>query len=104
MKKMLFLSALVFATFAASTSYASVNSRQHEQRERIHQGVRSGELTRAEAQRLREGERQVAQTEARMRARNNGNLTNRDRARLHVMQDNLSHQIYAKKHNSRDRN
>lgn len=111
MKKSIFAIALVSASLVATASFAgprgngpfNVNERQQNQKERIQQGVESGELTRAEAHNLRSDQRQIARTEDRMRE-DGGGLSAREHARLAHMQSRESKQIHAKKHNDRDRN
>ncbi|MBV2149865.1 hypothetical protein KRZ98_16595 [Sphingobium sp. AS12] len=87
---------------AAGTASAQVNARQHQQRDRIVQGWRSGELTGREAARLGRQQYRIGRTEARMRA-DGGGLGPRERARLHARQDRASASIYGRNHNRRDR-
>ncbi len=86
-----------------STSYAtSINDRQEQQKSRISQGIRSGELTKGEAHRLAHQQRSIAKQEARFKS--DGNFTRKERA---VVQHRLNHssaKIYGKKHNRADRN
>lgn len=70
--------------------------RQHNQKERIQQGVRSGELTREEVQGLRE-DRQAIRQEAR-EYRSDGKLTKEERKDLHQDMNALSKEIYQEKH------
>jgi hypothetical protein len=98
---------VLFLTLALATAFAAVASaqtctpridhRQARQHARIQQGVRSGELTRGEAMRLREGERHINRLER--RARSDGFVTARERARIGHAQNRESRHIYRYKHN-----
>src|SRR5215216_5223640 len=65
-----------------------INRRERQERQRIQQGVSSGELTRREAGRLRAEQFRIRAYEA--RARSDGNLTRRERYRLDQMLDRAS--------------
>ena len=94
--------AAVSFLFCADAAFAGrVKHRQIRQQKRIHQGVRSGELTRGEACRL---ERQQAHLQrSKRRAWSDGTLTRRERVRLEIQQDRLSRNIYRAKHNDNQR-
>lgn len=85
----------------AQTRTPRINERQHEQRERITQGVESGRLTPVEAARLRLEEAKIRRTEAVIKA--DGEVTARERARLERELNHASQNIYRLKHNRRDR-
>lgn len=104
MNKIIGCAAALVLILAATSSFAQVNQHQQNQTKRINQGVSSGELTHREADNLRDDQAEIRRTEARMRARNGGQLTVADRARLNVMQAEANASIYKKKHNRRDRN
>jgi len=78
-----------------------VNARQHNQRERIQQGVKSGELTRRETGRLVEEQRDVRQLERAYKS--DGTLTGAERRDLHHEQNQASRDIYRQKHDEQDR-
>jgi Skp family chaperone for outer membrane proteins len=78
-----------------------VNARQHNQRERIQQGVRSGELTRRETRKLVEEQRDVRQLERAYKS--DGTLTGAERRDLHHEQNQASRDIYRQKHDEQDR-
>jgi Skp family chaperone for outer membrane proteins len=78
-----------------------VNARQHNQRERIQQGVRSGELTRRETGRLVEEQRDVRQLERAYKS--DGTLTGAERRDLNHEQNQASRDIYRQKHDEQDR-
>ena len=95
--------ACAFAAVAlAAPAEARVNQRQHTQHHRIAQGVKSGQLTRNEAARLRNQQRHIARYEARSRADGNG-YTMRERARTEAMQDRASQNIRNQKHDTQTR-
>lgn len=78
-----------------------VNQRQHNQRERIQQGVKSGELTRRETGRLVHEQREVRQLEREYKS--DGALTGAERRDLHQEQNEASRHIYNQKHDVQDR-
>jgi Skp family chaperone for outer membrane proteins len=86
---------------AAGTRDPGVNARQANQRERIQQGVKSGELTRSEARKVGEEQRDVRQLERAYKS--DGTLTARERADLHHEQNQASRDIYRQKHDVQDR-
>jgi hypothetical protein len=87
---------------ALSAQAAPVWLRQDRQQARIGQGVRSGELTRAETRNLETRERALAATVRRDRL-DGGGLTLAERAKINARQNNLSQDIYRLKHNNRGR-
>ncbi len=78
-----------------------VNHRQDKQGDRIRQGVRSGELTRAEAHDLRK-ERHDIRVEERQ-YKSDGHLTKEERRDLHQDMNALSKDIYSEKHDAEKR-
>ena len=88
---------------AAGLAQGSVNERERNQRERIRQGVKSGELTRVEAARLRRQEAQIRLNEARAR-RSGGEFTPQERARIQRQLNRESRRIYRQKHDGQVRN
>ena len=86
---------------AASKSTPRIDRREVRQHARIHQGVKSGELTRPEARNLRKGQRHVHRMEHRAKA--DGKVTPAERARITAAQNHESRKIYRKKHNERTR-
>lgn len=77
----------------------NINNNQVNHQERINQGIQSGELTQAEAQRLSNQQNRFATKEAEMRQ---DGLTLQERRRLDNMQDNMSRNIYHQKHDGQD--
>ena len=86
---------------ANRTRDPGVNQRQHNQRERIQQGVKSGELKRRETGRLVEEQRDVRQLERAYKS--DGTLTGAERRDLQHEQNQASHDIYRQKHDEQDR-
>jgi hypothetical protein len=104
MAKLLVVAAIVCAS--AVCSYAQektpvVDQRQQNQAERIDQGIKSGQLTRREAARLRAQQRKIRADKAKAKA--DGNVTARERAKLRREQNRASRAIHRKKHNKRKR-
>jgi hypothetical protein len=79
----------------------NLDQREHNQRARIQQGVRSGELTRPETRRLKRGEIALHRNEA--VAKSDGVVTARERARLQAEANNMSRRIYRQKHDPQAR-
>lgn len=79
----------------------SINERQENQRDRIQQGVRSGELTRGETRRIVGEQREIREQEREARA--DGNYTRLERAEIQQELNQSSRHIYRVKHNDRDR-
>lgn len=78
-----------------------VNARQHNQQQRVRQGVRSGELTRREAGSLTREQRDIRQLERAYKS--DGELTRSERVDLHREQNQASRHIYQQKHDAQDR-
>ncbi|BAN35645.1 hypothetical protein SCD_n01834 [Sulfuricella denitrificans skB26] len=78
-----------------------VNARQVNQRERIQQGVRSGELTRGEARQLGTEQRSVRQEERQYKS--DGVLTKTERKDLQQDLNVVSKDIYNEKHDAERR-
>lgn len=77
------------------------DARQARQHARIHQGVKSGELTQGEAIRLRKQQKHIRKMENRAEA--DGTVTAGEKARIENAQDRASANIYRKKHNEAER-
>ena len=86
---------------AAGTRDPGVNQRQHNQQQRIQQGVKSGELTRGETHRLAAEQRHIRREEARYKS--DGQLTRAERADLNRDQNRASRDIYRQKHDAEAR-
>jgi hypothetical protein len=75
---------------------------QPNQKARVKQGIRSGEITGPEAQRIRKEQLDVK--DARVDARQDGVVTPHERNQIRKEKKQASRTIYRKKHNARDRN
>jgi hypothetical protein len=87
---------------ASAAPWQSINQRQANLERRIDQGIRSGELTRPEAARLRTQYRDLARLEAHYR-RTDGGLSPWERRDLDRRFDALSRHVYHQKHDSQAR-
>lgn len=81
----------------------SIDTRQRRQTARIRQGVRNGELTLRETQRLAAEQASIRTQEAFYR-RSGGEFTARERARIQRELQQSSRHIYRQKHDRQDRN
>ena len=100
-----FLFVAVFVLGASAVSMAStprINKREYHEQQRINQGIRSGELTRREAERLEAGIAKIRVDER--YAKSDGNVSPRERARLNRELNRESRAIYRQKHDGQDRN
>lgn len=93
--------ATAFAAVASAQGTLRMERRELRQDARIHQGVRSGELTRGEARRLALGQRHVDRMES--RARCDGRMSVRERVRIDRVQNRQSRHIWRLKHNGASR-
>lgn len=97
------LAVLFTAHFAASAQTAAPGSaaHQHTERARIRQGVASGELTRAEAARLKS--RQAAICQDKRTAKADGVVTRDERQDIRQDERQASRAIYRQKHDDQVR-
>ena len=95
-----FAGALSLPTFA-QTSTPQIDKREQAQKERIRQGVRSGELTRKEARRLATGQAKIRAEEKRAKA--DGIVTPQERAKITRDQNKASKRIAKQKHDAQKR-
>ena len=101
-KGTLFLAVVAVPVIAAAdTPDPGVNHRQHNQQDRIAQGVRSGSLTRGEANGLRDEQRKVRQEERQYEA--DGALTRGERKDLQQDLNASIRSIYNEKHDAETR-
>ena len=82
---------------------SELNDRRVDQRDRIANGIRSGQLTAGETAHLENREVQTNRTEAAMKAADGGKLTAGDRAQLNRQFNHTSRAIYRDKRNGRVR-
>lgn len=78
-----------------------VDQREKNQQTRIHQGIKSGELSKREATRLETQQEKIKADEA--KAKSDGVVTARERHKLKKKQNRASRTILHKKHNERVR-
>ncbi len=76
-----------------------VDKREVRQQKRIDQGVKSGQLTPKEANRLEKQQAKIKADEANAKA--DGKVTPKERAKLTKEQNKASRNIYKKKHNQK---
>lgn len=100
MKTKILFSAIIMA-LAISSADAQAG-RQIRQHKRIKQGVKSGEITRAEAVNLRNGQKEIR--EDKREARADGVVTPVEKKEIRQDERKESRKIFRKKHNRRDRN
>jgi hypothetical protein len=91
--------ALTAPVFAGTLHY---DARQQHQRERIVNGVQSGELTMRETRRLAAGQVHLNRVERRAKA--DGVVTSRERAHMQHEANQQSRRIHRQKHDAQDRN
>lgn len=85
-----------------NSANAQIKHRAQNQHQRIRQGVKSGELTKREAQDLREDHKDLHQ-DVKL-AKSDGKVTAGERKIIKKEERKDSREIYRKKHNNRDRN
>lgn len=100
MKTKFLLSALIMALAIGHAD--AQTGKQIRQHKRIKQGVKSGEITRAEAVNLRNGQREIRQEKREARA--DGVVTPAEKQEIRQDQRKESRKIFRKKHNARTRN
>lgn len=101
LKKMLCATVLLGAALPVFAGTPVLDQREQNQKARIVQGVKSGELTRTETRRLVAGERRLNRNERQAKA--DGEVTLRERARLQREADRMSGRIYRQKHDGQQR-
>ncbi len=91
---------LAFGAAQAQESGAAVETQRNaNQQERIEQGLQSGELSTREAGKLERQEQHIDQQEARD-LKQGGALTPQEKAQINREQNQVSREIYNKKHNA----
>lgn len=78
-----------------------INQREQNQQDRIANGVKSGQLTPGETQRLERGEQRLQNNEKKDMAKDNGHLTKQDQRQLNREANHMSKRIYKDKHNAK---
>ncbi len=95
-KTILVLSITATITITTTTNAANINQRQHSQRNRIKQGIKSGELTTREAKQLIKHGKMIKQKEQAYKS--DGILTIKERLDLQKRLDKQNQAIYNQKH------
>jgi len=93
----MFMTTILALIWSSAAWAGRSNIRDHRQKQRIRQGVRSGEIARPEARRLKKEQHRIHR--AYRRASADGHLNWRERRRLNNMQNHASRHIYRAKHN-----
>jgi hypothetical protein len=78
-----------------------INQREQNQQDRIANGMKSGQLTPGETQRLERGEQRLENNEKKDMAKDNGHLTKQDQRKLNREANHMSKRIYKDKHNAK---
>jgi hypothetical protein len=106
MKARLILASIILGgmvyTTNAQTGTPKVDARQENQKERIQDGVRSGEITKPEAKKLRAQQKHIRKTERAMKA--DGQMTKKERKVLDNKQDRASQNIKHENHDGHNHN
>jgi hypothetical protein len=106
MKVSTILAGLTLATTTAiavtPASADIIDRRQSNQASRIEQGIRSGQLTRAEAAKLKAEQARIAAMER--AAERDGRVTRSEKARIQAAQNAASRHIYQEKNDAQSRN
>ena len=79
-----------------------IDRREQNQKSRIRQGVKSGELTRNETRHLRKEEAKIGTFE--QKAKSDGEISKKEARKLDRFLDKASRDIYKQKHDKQDRN
>lgn len=98
--KLLIATALLF-TISISSADAQIRKHERHQHTRIKEGVKSGELTRAETKNLAQDQRAIRSDVRNAKA--DGVVTSKERRKIRKEQRKESREIYRKKHNERER-
>lgn len=101
MKAKFVMAIAIVLVASIGSAQAQVVRKAHAQHASIKQGVRSGELTRAEAAKLRQGQKDIRQDVKAAKA--DGVITAAERKDIKQDQRQESRKIARKKHNRRDR-
>ena len=78
-----------------------MDRRQTKQAVRAAHGVKNGELTKGEFRSIKRGQRRVRRAERKAKA--DGDVTLKEKAKIEAMQDRQSRKIYRLKHNDKNR-
>lgn len=106
MKQVIFAATLLIALFATNMAeahggYGNAHKKQRNQYHRIHQGMRSGQLTRQEAMQLRNQQAKIVHYKRMAKA--DGRITHNERALINRTQAQANRNIYRQKHDGQTR-
>ena len=101
MKRFAFTSLIAAGLAVTGLTAQEIQKRQENQQDRIAQGVKSGQLTAGETANLEHKEAWLNQEIRDDRQDHGGKLTPKERRQINRQQNQLSRQIYGKKHNGR---
>lgn len=93
---------LLGALLNTANAQQPIKQKAKHERHRIKEGVKSGELTKAEAKNLAKGQKEIRRDVK--EAKVDGVVTKTERKEIRQDQRQESRKIYRKKHNKRDRN
>lgn len=100
----LFLSTILAIAFTAAVpgvaQAQNVNKRLENQHDRIHQGVKDGQLTHNQVDRLKSNDARIRSQELRDKSRNDGRLTTGERKHLNRELNGNSRGIYRDRHDA----
>ena len=99
--KFLFTAAILFG-IGINSADAQIKHRAQNQKHRIKQGVKSGELTKSETKNIVHDQKEIRQDVKLAKA--DGNISPAEKQVILKEQRKESREIYRKKHNNRDRN
>ncbi len=100
MKKLL-LTIIALGLFGVFAN-GQIDKRQRNQTHRVKQGIKSNEITKREAKSIHKSTKEAKRYEA--KAKSDGKVTWKERARLQHKENQSSRKIYRTKNNKRDRN
>ncbi|MFT3681822.1 MAG: hypothetical protein QM791_16235 [Ferruginibacter sp.] len=102
MKSKIFAVLAIIMAVSITDASAQIRKRAKNQHQRIKQGVKSGELTKAEAVNLRNDQKEIRQ-DVKEAKTDDGKITKDERKEIKQEQRKTSRKIFRKKHNNRDR-
>ena len=101
MKTKLIVTAIMLGAFFTTAHAQTIKQKNKNERHRITNGVKSGELTKAETKNLAHSQREIHKDAKAAKA--DGVVTKEERKNIKKEQRHQSRKIYRKKNNSRDR-
>lgn len=101
MKKIIILGAFILTAGLLNAQTKNINERQENQKERIRQGGKSGELTKKETKQVVKQQRDIRKTKKVAKA--DGVVTRKEKAIIHKKQTAASRNIKRKKNNDKIR-